>query len=98
MQALVLGSTGVVGDAIVREALQDGRIGSVVAVARRPLQHGHPRLTVVVHEDFKNFAPLEARLAPPTIARSSPPPRHTSQRARSFANIRSYFAMMTSQR
>ncbi len=62
MQALVLGSTGVVGDAIVREALQDGRIGSVVAVARRPLKHQHPRLTVVIHEDFNDFTPLAARL------------------------------------
>jgi len=63
MQVLVLGSTGLVGDAIVREGLEDARIGSLVAVARRPLQHRHPRLAVVIHENFNDFTPLETRLA-----------------------------------
>jgi uncharacterized protein YbjT (DUF2867 family) len=63
MTALILGSTGVVGDALVREALDDQRIDSLIAVARRPLQRQHPRLTVVLHQDFTNFAALAGRLA-----------------------------------
>jgi hypothetical protein len=63
MTALVLGSTGVVGDAIVRGAVEDGRIDRVIAVSRRPLAHEHPRLTVAIHKDFTNFAPLEGALA-----------------------------------
>jgi uncharacterized protein YbjT (DUF2867 family) len=63
MRALVLGPTGVVGDAIVREALGDARVESVLAVARRPLKHVDPRLQSVVLQDFSDFAPLAPRLA-----------------------------------
>lgn len=63
MTALILGSTGVVGDALVRAAVEDTRFSRVIAVSRRPLKHDHPRLTVAIHQDFTNFAPLEATLA-----------------------------------
>src|SRR5436309_11510545 len=62
MRALVLGPTGVVGDAIVREALADRRIASVVAVSRRPLSHSHPRLDTLILNDFSNFQPLSREL------------------------------------
>ena len=67
MKALVLGPTGVVGDAIVREALQDPRITSIAAVTRRPLKHRDPRLSVVEHRDFSDFKPLDRLLAPTDV-------------------------------
>jgi len=63
MKVLVLGPTGVVGDAIVREALQDRRIDRIVAVARRPLRDAGDKLQTVVLQDFSSFDPLSARLA-----------------------------------
>jgi uncharacterized protein YbjT (DUF2867 family) len=63
VRAFVLGSTGVVGDAIVREALQDARIASVLAVSRRPLKHTHPKLQTVLLQDFSEFARLAPALA-----------------------------------
>ncbi len=63
MRALVLGPTGVVGDAIVREALQDRRITSLLAVSRRPLPHAHPRLETAILEDFSSFQHLRGELA-----------------------------------
>jgi uncharacterized protein YbjT (DUF2867 family) len=57
--AIVLGPTGMVGDAIIREALNDARISRIVAIARRPLKHTSSRLQSVVHADFTNFEPLE---------------------------------------
>jgi uncharacterized protein YbjT (DUF2867 family) len=63
VRALVLGSTGVVGDAILREALPDDRIDAVFAVTRRPLTLTHPKLHPVVHRDFSDFAPLAPILA-----------------------------------
>ena len=63
MNAVVLGPTGVVGDALVRGALKDSRFHSVVAVSRRPLKYTVPRLSVVLHSDFNDFAAVECTLA-----------------------------------
>lgn len=63
MTAVVLGPTGVVGDAIVRAALDDRRFDSVVAVSRRPLKHQQPKLAVAIHNDFTDFTPIECTLA-----------------------------------
>jgi uncharacterized protein YbjT (DUF2867 family) len=63
MIALLLGPTGVVGDAILRTALADPRISRIIAVARRPPRHQDSRLTLAIHSDFTNFAPLEPALA-----------------------------------
>jgi hypothetical protein len=58
VRALVLGPTGVVGDAIVREGLLDTRIASILAVSRRPLKHSNPRLDSAVLADFSDFRQL----------------------------------------
>jgi len=63
LRALVLGPTGVVGDAIVREALQDPRITSVLAVSRRPLALVHPKLDTAILPDFSSFEMLRPALA-----------------------------------
>jgi uncharacterized protein YbjT (DUF2867 family) len=63
VNALVLGATGMLGDAIVREALQDARLAALTAVARRPLKHTGPRLRAIAHQDFTDFRPLEGTLA-----------------------------------
>ena len=62
MNVLVLGSTGVVGDAIVRESLRDERISLVFAVSRRPLVHAHARLRTLLLANFLDFAPIGAQL------------------------------------
>jgi hypothetical protein len=62
LKAVVLGPTGVVGDAIIREALGDSRISSVVAVSRRPLAHVHPKLQTAILQDFTDFEALRPAL------------------------------------
>jgi uncharacterized protein YbjT (DUF2867 family) len=66
MTVFVLGPTGVVGDAIVREALLDDRIGKVFAVSRRPLAHSHPKLELLLLDDFGRFDPFAPQLAATT--------------------------------
>jgi uncharacterized protein YbjT (DUF2867 family) len=63
LKALVLGPTGVVGDAIVREAIGDPRISSILAVSRRPIPHKHAKLETVLLNDFSSFQPLSRDLA-----------------------------------
>jgi len=63
MRALVLGSTGVVGDALVREALADPRVSAVIAVSRRPLKHAGSKLQTAILQDFSDFSALAPLLA-----------------------------------
>jgi hypothetical protein len=63
LRALVLGPTGVVGDAILREAAGDRRLRSILAVSRRPLIHSRPGLDTVLLADFNDFEPLRGALA-----------------------------------
>lgn len=63
MRIAVLGPTGVVGDAVVREALDDRRVESILAISRRPLKLSDPRIDTAVHADFTDFRPLEPALA-----------------------------------
>lgn len=63
MNAFVLGSTGVVGDAIIREALVDPRITAILAVSRRPLKHAATKLETALLKEFNDFARLEPALA-----------------------------------
>lgn len=63
MKVVVLGATGVVGDALIREAVDDPRITTTLAVSRRPLKHQHARLNSVILDDFTNFERLGPLLA-----------------------------------
>jgi uncharacterized protein YbjT (DUF2867 family) len=58
VKALVLGSTGVVGAALIRESLKDPRTTRVVAVSRRPVPQTHPRLVTAFHANFRDFSAL----------------------------------------
>lgn len=55
--ALVAGATGLVGREILRGLLADDTVGAVHALARRPLELRHPRLTTHV-VSFSSLPPL----------------------------------------
>jgi uncharacterized protein YbjT (DUF2867 family) len=52
---LLVGATGLVGQSVLQQALDDPRVGKVVALTRRPLQ-AHPKLENPVVE-FDRLAP-----------------------------------------
>ncbi len=62
MTLLVFGATGVVGGAVVDEAVRDSRITQITIVTRRPAAVSDHRLRALVHRDFTNFDPLVAEL------------------------------------
>lgn len=57
---LVTGATGLAGSEVVRQAILDPGIESITALVRRPLSMAHPKLRVVLHDDFKVYSSLEA--------------------------------------
>lgn len=62
MKVLIFGATGMVGRAALAAALTDPRVTHVRAVVRRPPDYTHPRLDVLVLEDFFDYTAVEANL------------------------------------
>jgi uncharacterized protein YbjT (DUF2867 family) len=56
MKILIFGATGSAGGSILRACLAAPEVESVRALVRRPLQISDPRLEVVLHQDFLDYA------------------------------------------
>lgn len=54
----IVGATGMVGGYALRYALDDPSVGVVTVIGRRKLGMSHPRLRVVVHNDFADCSAL----------------------------------------
>lgn len=62
MKVVIFGATGMVGQAVFREAIMDAGVDSVLAVGRSPITLVNPKFENITHADFLNFAPLEKKL------------------------------------
>lgn len=62
MKVIVTGTTGMVGQGILREALADPDIKSVLSLSRAPIALQDPKLTAMLVPDFYNLAALEPAL------------------------------------
>jgi|SRR5580704_639168 uncharacterized protein YbjT (DUF2867 family) len=59
MKVIVFGSSGMVGQGVLRECLEDPDVGEVIVVVRTPSGREHPKLREIVHADFTDFSGLE---------------------------------------
>lgn len=64
MRILLTGATGLVGQGVLRECLQDPGVAAVLALGRRPSGQTHAKLTELVCPDFAELSPVEAQLHP----------------------------------
>jgi len=58
MRIIITGASGLIGSETLRMALDHREVSAVTALVRRPLQISHPKLEVVIHEDFLNYDQL----------------------------------------
>lgn len=59
MKVIVFGSTGMVGQGVLRECLRDPGVDEVVTVVRSPTGQAHPKLREIVHKDFTDFSTVQ---------------------------------------
>ncbi len=63
MSVIVLGATGMIGSGVLRECLDDARVGSVLVVGRSSCGVKHEKLREIIHRDFFDYAAIRHRLA-----------------------------------
>lgn len=63
MRVLLFGATGMIGQGVLLEALDDPDVAEVVAIVRRPTGIAHPKLKEIAHQDFGDFSGLADRLS-----------------------------------
>jgi uncharacterized protein YbjT (DUF2867 family) len=62
MKVILFGATGMVGQGVLRECLQDPRVDAVLTVGRKATGQAHPKLRELVHEDLFDYRAVTSRL------------------------------------
>jgi uncharacterized protein YbjT (DUF2867 family) len=63
LRAIITGATGMVGEAVLLECLDNSAVAQVLLVNRKPTGRSHPKLREIVHADFFDRAPLAGAVA-----------------------------------
>lgn len=58
MKLLITGSTGMVGSELLRQAIIDNDVTSIIALSRKPLDIQHPKLKTIIHKNFLDYSSL----------------------------------------
>jgi nucleoside-diphosphate-sugar epimerase len=62
IKAIVTGSTGMVGEGVLMECLENPEVEQVLVINRKPGGMPHPKLREILHGDFFDLSPIEAQL------------------------------------
>lgn len=63
IKAIILGSTGMVGEGVLHQALLNPKVVSVLVINRRPCNIKHSKLKEIIHNDFFNLSGIEEHLS-----------------------------------
>lgn len=62
IRAIVTGATGMVGEGVLHECLQDSRVQQILSVSRKSCGVVHPKLTELIVPDFFNLSAVTHQL------------------------------------
>ena len=62
MKIIVFGATGMVGQAVIKECLNDNRITEVLTIGRTPTEIAHPKLKEITHSNLWDYSSIENQL------------------------------------
>jgi uncharacterized protein YbjT (DUF2867 family) len=63
IKAIITGSTGMVGEGVLLECLDNPAVEQVLVINRKPCGVTHVKLREIIHADFFNLAPIAPQLA-----------------------------------
>lgn len=62
LSVIITGTTGMVGEGVLHECLNDERVERVLVINRKSCGVVHPKLKEIIHLDFFNLSPIEDQL------------------------------------
>jgi len=62
IKAIITGTTGMVGEGVLHECLQDPSIDKILVINRRPCGITHDKLREIIHQDFFDFSSIKEQL------------------------------------
>lgn len=62
IKAIITGATGMVGEGVLLECLNNPEVEQVLIINRKPSGRSHPKLREIIHSDFFNLTPIESQL------------------------------------
>ena len=65
---IITGATGMIGGIVLRNCLQDPRVGKVTSLLRKPSGATHPKLTEVIVHDFTDYSKFELHMQDQDVA------------------------------
>lgn len=63
IQLIITGSTGMVGEGVLHECLDDKRVSNILVINRRPCGISHAKLKEIIQADFYDFSSIEQQLS-----------------------------------
>ncbi|WP_126248663.1 NAD-dependent epimerase/dehydratase family protein [Chitinophaga rhizosphaerae] len=63
LNVILTGATGMVGEGVLLECLQNPLVEKVLIINRRPSGYSHPKLKEIIHENFFNVKPIADQFA-----------------------------------
>lgn len=63
INAIITGATGMVGEGVLHECLQDPLVDTVLVINRKPCGYSHPKLKEILHADFFDLSAIEGQLS-----------------------------------
>ena len=63
IKAILTGATGMVGEGVLHECLNDPDVEQVLSISRKPYGLSHPKLREIIHSDFHDLSAIRDQLA-----------------------------------
>lgn len=62
MNAIIAGATGMIGQGVLLECIDDPKVELVLLISRNPVGINHPKVKEVIHKDFRDFIAIKDQL------------------------------------